>query len=642
MFLPLLQKILPYLNAVLMVLVEIISTIATLVGYDESNFDYFSDVDESVIDLADDLDSASDSAAALKSGLRGFDKLNVITTPTSSSSTSGTGISADVMDLFNDAVDEYNSKLTDVQMKATKIRDSIMEWLGFTKEINEETGEVSFKFEHITSGTILGALVVGGSIYNGIKTILRMLKKITGGNKGTDIKNAKQLFGTIKSIKVSQWAGIALVFTGLIDLGNALKDFKDSTLVTNISKISSSVGEIATGAGLIAGLTTPLGILLAVIAQISIMIGNIPKSFEGLKNFVEHPSWDTFFDMLYNNLPNLGIVGVLIQKIIDKITASDQAIGIINDSLGKLKKVIENVFGPPLEDAEKKVKEIYDDYIKPTIDDTVELFEEDILPIYDKYVKPVTDKIIGAIDEILIKSGILKSAFETIITFLWNSFLAPFKVIFNILSSIINTAASEMGNRIKSFTDIFGGITKIIKGIADGDWKTTWSGIKQTVKGAFEGMTANIKTPINAVITVLEAFTNSVIDGMNAVVKALNKIKITIPNWVPTYGGKSFGINLKETKKISIPRLKTGMDFVPKDFYGPVFLDYGERVLTQQENRDYMNNTGNFNTNSNTNQNKTSINPTIVVQVGNKEIARQVISDLQDMAKSNGKPITIG
>ena len=30
-------------------------------------------------------------------------------------------------------------------MKATKIRDKIMDWLGFTKQINEKTGEVTWK-----------------------------------------------------------------------------------------------------------------------------------------------------------------------------------------------------------------------------------------------------------------------------------------------------------------------------------------------------------------------------------------------------------------------------------------------------------------------------------------------------------------
>jgi hypothetical protein len=83
------------------------------------------------------------------------------------------------------------------------------------------------------------------------------------------------------------------------------------------------------------------------------------------------------------------------------------------------------------------------------------------------------------------------------------------------------------------------------------------------------------------------------------------------------------------------------MDFVPKDFYGPVFLDYGERVLTKQENREYSQQKGMFDNVSAGINGNTSFNPTFVIQVGSKEVARTVLTDLQDMAKSNGKPITI-
>ena len=41
-------------------------------------------------------------------------------------------------------------------------------------------------------------------------------------------------------------------------------------------------------------------------------------------------------------------------------------------------------------------------------------------------------------------------------------------------------------------------------------------------------------------------------------------------------GGKGFNIS-------TIPRLKVGMDFVPSDFF-PAYLDYGEAVLTREEN----------------------------------------------------------
>jgi hypothetical protein len=40
--------------------------------------------------------------------------------------------------------------------------------------------------------------------------------------------------------------------------------------------------------------------------------------------------------------------------------------------------------------------------------------------------------------------------------------------------------------------------------------------------------------------------------------------------------------------------------------------------------------------------NNGTTNATIIVKVGDKELAKQVINDLQDMAKTNGRPIEIG
>ena len=179
-FLPIIQKVLPYLNAILMVFTEIISSIAMLVGYNPEDYDYFSETNENVVDLQESLEGANVSAKKLNGSLRSFDKLNNINTNKAAGVGigGGTGISPDIMKLFNDEVDKYNSTLTDVQMKATKIRDRIMEWLGFTKLTDEETGDVSFKFDHITGGTVLGALAVGGTIFKGISIIYKLLKGI--------------------------------------------------------------------------------------------------------------------------------------------------------------------------------------------------------------------------------------------------------------------------------------------------------------------------------------------------------------------------------------------------------------------------------------------------------------------------------
>lgn len=48
---------------------------------------------------------------------------------------------------------------------------------------------------------------------------------------------------------------------------------------------------------------------------------------------------------------------------------------------------------------------------------------------------------------------------------------------------------------------------------------------------------------------------NGVIDGVNNVIKALNRLKFKMPDWL---GGGSFGINIPTLNRVSIPRLREG------------------------------------------------------------------------------------
>lgn len=166
LFLPTLSKILPYLNAVLMVLTDIINLIASALGFDESDYDFFGSVDESVVDFTDDVNGASSAVKNLKQGLRGFDKLNVIRTPSDAGSgaAGAGGISPDILDAFNKAYDDYNKKLTEVRMKAKDIAERIEDWLGFT--------DGSYK-----NLKLIGAAL---AVMSGLK-IIRLISKIFAG-----------------------------------------------------------------------------------------------------------------------------------------------------------------------------------------------------------------------------------------------------------------------------------------------------------------------------------------------------------------------------------------------------------------------------------------------------------------------------
>ena len=199
-FLPLLAKILPYLNAILMVLTEIISQIAVFFGYNPDDYDFFASTNENMFNFDENIKQSDKDAKKLKQTLRGFDRLNNITTPTDTSSGIGTNNKIDnkLLEAFNKAFDDYQSKLDNVEMKATKIRDRIMEWLGFTKKTNLLTGEVSWEYGGIqkTFKSLLDSfikmspsakLVVGGivtlagvKIYNGISKLVSKFGEKTG------------------------------------------------------------------------------------------------------------------------------------------------------------------------------------------------------------------------------------------------------------------------------------------------------------------------------------------------------------------------------------------------------------------------------------------------------------------------------
>ena len=182
-FYPLLEKILPYINAILMVLTEIFNFIAKLLGFKMPDFDYsgLASVNELALDIEENINGAGSSADNLKkklNSLRSFDKLNVISTQQNVSSGSGTGgIDQRILDAFKRASAEYYDMMDKVKMKANDIRDSIMQWLGFEKQFNEE-GEESWVFKEITPGTIIGALAIGSPFVLGIATILDIFKKI--------------------------------------------------------------------------------------------------------------------------------------------------------------------------------------------------------------------------------------------------------------------------------------------------------------------------------------------------------------------------------------------------------------------------------------------------------------------------------
>lgn len=103
----------------------------------------------------------------------------------------------------------------------------------------------------------------------------------------------------------------------------------------------------------------------------------------------------------------------------------------------------------------------------------------------------------------------------------------------------------NIGNIVSGLKGTFNGLITFVKGVFTGNWKSAWEGVKNIFKGVFGTLGAVVKAPINGVIGII-----------NSAIGHINKIKITVPEWVPSIGGKTFGGNIPK-----IPLLYKGTDY---------------------------------------------------------------------------------
>lgn len=96
-----------------------------------------------------------------------------------------------------------------------------------------------------------------------------------------------------------------------------------------------------------------------------------------------------------------------------------------------------------------------------------------------------------------------------------------------------NAFSQGISNIMAAIQTIFDGLITFITGVFSGNWQQAWDGIKQIFGGAFDALVNLCKTPINAVVNII-----------NGVIGKINGMGFTIPDWVPVIGGNSFTIDL--------------------------------------------------------------------------------------------------
>lgn len=301
-----------------------------------------------------------------------------------------------------------------------------------------------------------------------------------------------------------------------------------------------------------------------------------------------------------------GVVMPLVQKVADAII---KALPKIEGMTKKLEPIIVKLFDelvPPLMSLAEKIFPVVVDLlnmIMPIVTDmissilpvVVSLLDK-LLPVIVEIVQKLLPPLLTLLQPVLDLLGPLLELLDPILSLLTsildpiveliNGLLGPliqiisklievalkplkgwWEILSGIMSGTVKAAIDLIMNRVNTIKGVFSGLIQFVKGVFTGDWKSAWEGVKKIFSSIWEGIKGTFKIPINWII-----------DGINAFIRGINKIKI--PDWVPLVGGKGFSIK-------EIPRLASGA-VLEKGQTGFLEGNGAEAVVPLENNRKWI------------------------------------------------------
>lgn len=246
------------------------------------------------------------------------------------------------------------------------------------------------------------------------------------------------------------------------------------------------------------------------------------------------PMLQSMFDWVQAHMPQIkAVTEMVFRGIGTAITFAIEWVRKIIDWFRNMKTDGESQFGELF----SMVKE-YLGLIVEGVQAFIALFME----FWDKYGENIVAVLKAAFDLIMtilkVALDIVMDVFKIFIALfkgdwegLWQGVKDLFATIWNGIGDILVAAFKLIIEQAKLYLNILGdSISKIFMGIKEG------------ILGIWDGIVKGIKGYINLIL-----------DGMNFMIKQMNKISFSIPDWVPKVGGKSFGINIPK-----IPMLAEG------------------------------------------------------------------------------------
>ncbi|MFE2166686.1 phage tail protein [Streptomyces sp. NPDC059447] len=211
----------------------------------------------------------------------------------------------------------------------------------------------------------------------------------------------------------------------------------------------------------------------------------------------------------------------LIEKIVEMAMRSKTMQAVIKAAFGAIKTVISAVMKairPIIQSAGNLIKSVWNSV------------KSAVMPI----VRAIGSAVSSAFNGIKSVISTVMNAVRSVISSVWNGIKAVIMPVVNWIKSAIPSAFNSVKNAMSS----------------------AWNGLRGIAAGAFGAILGAVRSPINSVIGLI-----------NGMIGRINRIRVSVPGWVPIVGGKSFGVSLP-----TIPMLATGGVVMPRSGGVPAIL----------------------------------------------------------------------
>lgn len=423
--------------------------------------------------------------------------------------------------------------------------------------------------------TLLKSAVEGIAITIGDKLLPYLKKFVSWVQKAADYINN---LSDAQVDSIMKWAAIAAAIPPIIMVFG-----KVVTMVGTVQRTFGTITKtIANFGGIIGTITSPAGIVIGVLAAIAVAAVLIIKNWDQVKAFLQNVG--NWFKNAFEK------AGFSVQGFKDKFTSIGSTVGSIAGKISRkapfkliagtvkgainsfkslnivksiftavgnaIKKVLSRCgvdmkkFSANLNNIKTRASSIINNLktifstVFGAIGKVVRAAANVIATIFGKKISSTCSTAKAVLQALKIVVGVVFGAIATLIKKSMAVIVPVVKVAFSAIKGAISAAVNTIASLISGVLTIFDGLTTFISGVFTGNWRKAWEGIKTIFKGVFDSLAALCKAPINAVIGII-----------NGAISGINKLNISIPDWVPGLGGKSFGINIP-----TIPMLYKGTD----------------------------------------------------------------------------------